>query len=214
MILNLLTKGWGVRLCIVMICFLLIISRYLIYRDGNESGDRFFALSVFIGFGSVIFYFAISRRLMLLTQNDMSKVIPNYFRKLKKALLVLLGISFIPTFLMLPNIIAWLGLITIMLMLAITLVTIAFQPKLSLVMLFLWAYSPWYWLTKVFDMPNIESSLLKVYMLPLVAMGTYWLLSRLEYFKGDTRNAYKTKMMFSAQRSSMLTPTHKLPLKL
>ncbi|MGB0835159.1 MAG: hypothetical protein ACPGR2_11615 [Psychrobium sp.] len=214
MILNLLTKGWGMRGVISLIWLLLIVGRYIMYREGDETADNFFSLLIFIGLGSVIFYSVISRRLMLLIQNDMSKVIPDYFRQLKQALLLLLGISFVPTILMLPNITAWLALMTIILMLAVTIVAIAFQPKLSIVALFLWGYSPWYWLTKVFDMPNIESSLLKIYMLPFVAIGTYWLLNKLEYFKRDSRTAHKTKVILSTQKDSMLTPSHKLPLKL
>ncbi len=212
MILRLLTRGKTIKLAVALIWTFAIFNWYLGIKGGNTSTDNFY-VALFIGTGNAFFYYLIATRLMLLTQNDMSKVIPNYFYYLKKSLLGLLGISLLPTLMVLPNIESWLSLIAISIMLAVFMVAITYRPLLILVFIFLFFVKPWNWLINYFELPDIDISVLSAFALPAIALGAYWLLGRLECFTKDSKDLKKVKLMMNAKQASMIVPSHKIPLK-
>lgn len=209
MILSLLVKGKMKKLAIALLWGLAILTGYLGEEEKNLSYFYFFVVA-----GNALFYHAVATRLALLTQNDMSKVIPHYFYRLKTSLLTLLGISFLPTLWLLPDTKAWMSIIAISIILAVFMVAITYRSYIAWASFILLLVEPWNWVTRYFELPHIDISLLwSPYALPVIALGACWLLGRLEHFTKDSKDLEKAKVIMNAKQSSMFMPSHKIPLK-
>jgi hypothetical protein len=130
----------------------------------------------------------------LLSQHNMSHVIPDYYPKLKRALKTILLFSMLSTTILLPDVIMVLGLMTWLLIVFLFLVMTYIQPKVWIAFSALWlaiVFSPFdltlaqanYWLFQV-----------AAYLLPLVGFISYQMVERLDKFKMSE----EVKLRFSA----------------
>lgn len=209
MIFKILTKGWLLRSFIVSLWLIALIFRCF------ELDDKILLIPLFIGAANGFLYLTVALRLTMLTHSSMSRVLPNYFSQLKKSLLIILGMSLIPALMLLPNIALFLSLLSVLIIMAMFLVTITYQSKLYFMILPL-CFMPillegnLHYLSFLSD---IAFSLILASLLPIIAWWSYRLLSRLETYKGDVKQRERIIALMGLNTKATVASLEKVPLK-
>jgi len=126
-LIHVLTKGWILKIFYLLTISLGIISSFMLKDNTSAS------VALFIG-GNFYLYLTLAYRILILSQNDFSRTLPNYFGKLKRSLLVVILFSLLPSLILFPDYQLMSTVITWHLVLLITLVLSCFQPKIWFVL--------------------------------------------------------------------------------
>ncbi len=196
MILKILTHGWLDRFFV------------LLFWLGGFSGQfwlddpqKAFLMSVItIITANFILYFRVSMRLVLLTNADFRSVLPNYYRLLKRSLVTLLVVSLLPALTLISQPMVMLSVMSLLLILAVLLVALTYQPKLYFLVIAL--------LLMPVSIEEIAIQwgdlLINVgsFSLPLIALLSYVLIQHIERFKSN-RKYIERMLLVSSGSSSM-----------
>jgi len=204
---TMLTKGWFGRTVILI----LWIAGVNISLNIEESGNGLAEATLLLF--NCSFYFMVAMRLPQITLMQQSYVIPHYFSKLKQSLLILLCISFIPTLVLLPDVINWLHVLSLSTLFAMLIVTIVYKPKYS-VLFFIVMFIP----ATFFDLTDkyifkLPLSLGEVMALsfPLIMFSAYKLMNKLENYRGDVKQVALFMSMSSFSMEKVLADQDSLP---
>lgn len=204
---TMLTKGWFGRTVILLLWIAgMAIS---LNNKGQDNGLAEASLLLF----NCSFYFMVAMRLPQITLMQQRYVIPHYFSKLKQSLLVLLLISFIPTLVLLPDVVNWLNILSISTLLAMLIVTIVYKPKYSVLFFVLMLLPPNIFSTvdvHLFTLPFSLSELFS-YSLPLVLFSAFKLIDKLENYRGDVKQIALFMSMSSFSVEKVLADQDNLP---
>jgi len=204
---NMLTKGWFGRAVILLLWLAGMCISLNIAEQSNGLAET--TLLLF----NCSFYFMVAMRLPQITLMQQSYVIPNYFSKLKPALLKLLLISFIPTLVLLPDVVTWLNVISFSTLFAMLIVTIVYQPKFS-VLFFVLMFLPSNVFSSgdehLFNLPFSFSEIF-AYSLPLVLFSAFKLMDKLEHYRGDIKQIALFMSMSSFSMEKVLADQDNLP---
>ncbi|MGL1955956.1 MAG: hypothetical protein OCD00_01390 [Colwellia sp.] len=211
MTLHILTSGWILRVFILFLWLIALVARFFVDED------NIIVVGLVIVFANLLLYLTASNRLILLTRSSMSSVLPHYWGNIKKALFIMLLVSFIPATIMLPYFTLWLALLSLSMLLAIIFVAMIYQPKLYYAFLVLF-FMPY--LTKVLvgDIPfiyfeHIDFYLLLAWISPVIALYAYQLLNKLETFKGDAKHQERILELMNLNMRQMLTAQNEVSFK-
>lgn len=205
MIFSILTKGWILRIFIVLLWLIALLGRVF-------TEEKFDFIAVFIGFANCFLYLTVSTRLVLLTHSPMAAILPDYFEQLKKSLVIVFLVSLIPTLILMPNVIMWLSLLSILITMTVVFVAITYQPKFYLAFLLL-MFMPY----SVEKFPTLFTEvnfpLLFALSLPFTAWWAYRLLNNLESYKGNAEHIQKFIALTSLNFKNAVTSQDDIPLK-
>lgn len=209
MIKDILTKG------LLLKSFVFFLWGVALFTRCFDSGEDTMLVFLFLGASNVFLYLSVATRLVILTHYSMSNLLPDYFSALKKSLLLILGLSFIPTLLLLPDIVLWFSLLSLLLLMAIAVVAITYQPKLYFAVFPMLSIG---YLMGGGDYlnpltPHIDRSLMLAFAFPFVAGLAYFLLNRLEKFKGDAIQIERLITLTGLNTNIAIPSLEKVPLK-
>ncbi len=203
---SILLHGWLMRSFLILLFLLAIIGRVFTDENSHWAGAAF--LIVLISFLIVV---VAASRLPLFTHSNMAKILPNYQRKLKQSLIIVWGISLLPTLLLLPNITLWLGLLSILMLVAITFVAMIYRPIFQ-VLFWLIFFVP---LGLDFFAPNMSGQsiiLVCAWLLPLVLVLANVCLNKLMQYQGNTIHVNRLISMMNASMKQTLAVQENIPL--
>ena len=203
---DILTRGWFIRVFIILLWLLVFTMPFFI-----ESIDYFF-IALFVGFSNAFLYLMVSGRIPLLAHYSMNTLLPNYFSRLKSALLVILLVSFLPTLALLPHFSLWLSLISICLIMAVLFVAMTYHQK------FYWLFVGVILTPVSFEQLSLfisTDSVIAVlpFLMPILAIWSYYLLSKLETFKGDQKHIARMIALTSLSVKKSIASQDNIPLK-
>jgi len=205
MIISILTRGWIPR---VFNLLLWIIAIGIAIFKGEENMTLAVILMASV---NGVFYLQITSRLQILVSSDMGKILPHYFARIKKALLVLLFLSFTPTLAFLPNIEQWLSLLSVLIVIAVIAVALSYQPR------YYWVLAVLLVMPVSIDMfkstlDPIDFKFILSCLLPLIAWLAYSLLTKLETFKGNKEHIERLQALNSLSPKKMVLSQESIPL--
>jgi len=188
--LSILTHGWLGRLFILSLWAVNIAIFLYTYHDLDSLG-RVNSRAMVLNTGMLLFcsniflYLIVASNLPALINNQMVRVLPNYFKKLRVSLLVLLFVSFTPAAIMLPfaNFVDWLALLTVLLLLAMLVMAMVFKTQYFVFFIIL-VFGPVN-ITNLFS-DHIPIVRLLAYSFPVLLVLSYMLLGKLENLRGKT----------------------------
>jgi len=208
MIINILTRGWILRVFIMLLWLIAVLGRLVT----PEAKFDVIVIAVFIVFANGFLYLALSFRLIMLTHQSMSRLLPNYFSQLKVALLTIFLISLLPTLLLLPDVIAWFAVLSALVCIAVIFVTLTYKTKLN------YGICALFFLPSLSDnlpsfMAEINLALVLAWSFPLIAWGAYLLLNRLESYHGNADHISKIIAMNGLNVNKPLLAVDDVPVE-
>ena len=207
-IVNVLTKGWLFRVFILLLWSLAVGIKFFPVEN-RESSDEVSAVLLMIP--CLLIFLTVGYRFMVLNQNIMAFITPNYYLKLKKSLAVIIFISLLPSFLLLPDFI---------------LLASALSWQLMLLAFCFFSFSrPWFWFVfsaftfgSSFIFEGVSSDNLRFwlwqfpgYCLPIFVALTYMLLINLNKFKLSPLMKAKMLIYSGLTFSRSMTAYEKMP---
>ncbi|TPH14247.1 hypothetical protein [Litorilituus lipolyticus] len=202
---NILTYGWYARIFIIVLWFASLWFRTILDFEQKQA-----LLVALIGLSNLTLYLIVAMRLPLLTHSQSSAVLPGFSSQLKTELLQILGISLLPTLLLLPNFWMWLGLISIMLACAMLMAAMIYLPKYQIIffaiMLLPISFES---LSIVVTFDQVMSFF--VYIFPAIAVCTWWLLDKLVVYRKPSKHIAKMMLMVNASLDRTLAAQDHIP---
>jgi hypothetical protein len=203
-LISILTRGWIARSFILLLWFAAIILSFIVDSENLK------ALVILLASTNGVLYLQLSSRLQSLVGSNMAKVLPSYFEQVKKSLLIILCVSFIPTLVLLPDLTQWLSLLSVLILIAVCAMALSYHPK-------------YYWLLAVFFVTPISIDTLKEplepinfklilsCLLPFIAWFAYALLKKLEHYKGNKTHIERMKSLSSLSPQKLVLTQESMP---
>lgn len=206
MIYKILSGGWLLKIFVIVVWLVTLLGRFF------TPADEMIKVAAMIIFANSFLYLTVASRLALISHSTMSPLLPNYFTHVKRALLVILGVSWLPTFMLLPDFVSWLGTLSILLIIATFLVIVTYRPKAFFCVLIpLLILHMMEWLPQPLE--NLNVFLVLAWAFPVLACVSYGLLSRLERFRGDPKQIEKIIALTNSSMNHAVTSVDSVPLK-
>ncbi|MGB0937939.1 MAG: hypothetical protein ACPGTQ_10810 [Colwellia sp.] len=203
-LISILTRGWIARTFILLLWLAAIILSFIVDSENLK------AVVILLASTNGVLYLQLSSRLQSLVGSDMAKVLPNYFDQVKKSLLIILCVSFIPTLVLLPDLTQWLSLLSVLILIAVCAMALSYHPK-------------YYWLLAIFFVTPISIDTLKEplepinfklilsCLLPFIAWFAYELLRKLEYYKGNKTHIKRMKSLSNLSPEKLALTQESMP---
>jgi len=207
-IVNVLTKGWLFRVFILLLWSFAVGFKFFSLENRQSSDEASAALLMI---PCLLIFLTVGYRFMVLNQNIMAFITPNYYLKFKKSLAVIIFISLLPSFLLLPDFI---------------LLASALSWQLMLLAFCFFSFSrPWFWFVfsaftfgSSFIFEGVSSDNLRFwlwqfpgYCLPIFVALTYMLLINLNKFKLSPLMKAKMLIYSGFTFSRSMTAYEKMP---
>jgi len=202
---TILLHGWLVKVFIVLLWGIAIAMRLTMHDDTRDN-----LLFTLIAFSNFLLYLMVAMRLPLLTHNKMAVLLPDYSQKLKKVLLLVFGVSLLPTLLVLPDVVTWLAFISISILAILIFVAMIYQP----------IYQIFIWLLILMPLPMamLDISLNKgilfttlAWLLPLIIWFAYVLLNKLVNYRGNHKHISKIIATMNVSMGNTLSIQDSIP---
>lgn len=206
MIYKTLIKGWVLPILIVLLWLLAILASYVVEED-NLTLIIFFIVSA-----NCFLYLSVANRLMLLVHSSMSVILPDYFTQLKKSLMIILLVSFIPTLILIPNFMVWFAVLSVLIFMAVLFIAMSYQPKFYLVFA-ISVFMPLLADNFPSFFAELNFQLLLAWSLPAIAGGAYHLLNNLDHYKGKAAHVKKVMALTNSSYKSTVASQEEVPLK-
>lgn len=173
---SLLTRGSLVRGFVGLLWLIALIMRIA------DDAERAHLAAILLVFATSFLYISVGWKFPLLAHYSMSALLPNYFAKLKKALVSILLFSFIPTLILLPHFSLWLATLSALLFIAITFISATYNSKVyaATVLMFFIPYSAE---SAQQFLGEVSLATVLATSFPILVIATWYLLSKLETFK-------------------------------
>ncbi|RHW75201.1 hypothetical protein [Colwellia sp. RSH04] len=202
---SILIHGWYARIFILVLWLVALWLRFTI--DFEQKSPLLISL---LGLSNLSLYLIVSMRLPLLTHSQIAAVLPGFSSQLKTALISILLISFLPTLLLLPNVMSWLGLLSIMLVSAMLMIAMVYQPKYQ-ILFFLIMLTP-----LCSEALNIEITFEQVmsyfaFALPVIAVWAWQSLNKLVVYRKHSEHIAKMMLMVNASIDRTLVAQDHIP---
>ena len=202
---TILLHGWLVKVFIVLLWIVAISLRLTMHDDTRE--DLLFST---IAFSNFLLYLMVAMRLPLLTHNKMAVLLPDYSQKLKKVMLLVFGVSLLPTLLVLPDVVTWLAFISISILSIVIFVAMIYQP---IYQVFIWLFILMPLPMAMFDISLNKDTLFTtlVWLLPLIIWLAYILLNKLVNYRGNQKHVSKMIATMNLSMSKTLAVQESIP---
>ncbi len=200
-----LLHGWLAKVFIALLWLIAIALRFTMHDDSRE--DLLFTT---IAFSNFLLYLMVAMRLPLLTHSKMATLLPDFSQKLKKVLLLVFGVSLLPTLLVLPDVITWLAFISISILATLIFVAMVYQP---IYQIFIWLF-----ILMPLPMTLLDISLNKdklfytlAWLLPLIIWLAYGLLNKLVNYRGNQPHVSKIIATMNVSMGKTLAVQESIP---
>lgn len=203
--LNILTRGWFVRVFIVLLWLISIMASFFLKAEPH-------IIAILIVFSNAFLYLQIASRIQMLAHSTNSKILPHYFTLLKKSLAALLMVSLLPALVLLPHYSLFLMLISGCLFMSILIVAMTYQAKFYWAFIFL-IVTPLSLDKEVTHWLMVNLTPLLIVVLPVLLWLTYYLLTRLDTFKGDEKHIARVIALTTVNMKKSFVSQDDIPLK-
>jgi len=202
---TILLHGWLVKVFIVLLWAIAIAMRLTMTDDTRED-----LLLTIIAFSNFLLYLMVATRLPLLTHSKMAVLLPNYSQKLKGVLLLIFGVSLLPTLLVLPDVLTWLAFVSISILSTLVFVAMIYQP---IYQIFIWLLMLMPLPMALLDIPFNKEKLFYslAWLLPLITWLAYGLLNKLVNYRGNQRHVSKIIAVTNVSMGKTLAVQDSIP---
>lgn len=206
MMISTLFHGWILR-SFVAIFMLIAIGVRLFMREDTPLP----LLYTVISFTSFLIFLMVATRLPLLTHSSMARLMPHYQQKLKHALIVVWSIGLVPTLLVLPDITISLGLVSILILVAITFVAMIYRPIFQILFwILLLAPSGLDFIAP--ELPVRSIMIAFAWALPLVLIFANFCLNQVIQYRGNTKHVSRLISLMNVSMEKTLAAQESVPL--
>jgi len=202
---TILLHGWLVKVFIVLLWVIAIGVRITMHDDTREN-----LLFTLIAFSNFLLYLMVAMRLPLLTHSKMAVLLPGFSQKLKQILLVIFGVSLLPTLLVLPDVVTWLAFISISILATLVFVAMIYQP---IYQIFIWLFILMPLPMAMFDISLNKEKLFYTlaWLLPLICWLAYALLNKLVNYRGNQHHVSKMIAIMNVSMGKTLAVQESIP---
>jgi hypothetical protein len=202
---TILLHGWLVKVFIVLLWVIAIAMRITMNDDTREN-----LLFAIIAFSNFLLYLMVAMRLPLLTHSKMAVLLPDFPQKLKQVLLVVFGVSLLPTLLVLPDVVTWLAFISISILSILVFVAMVYQP---IYQIFIWLFMLMPLPMTLLDISLNKEKLIAtlVWLLPLICWFAYVLLNKLIHYRGNPHHVSKMVALTNVTMGKTLAVQDSIP---
>jgi len=206
MMTSILLHGWIQRSFIFI--FVLISIGVRISMDDESRLGLLYSLVVFVSF---FVFLVVGTRLPQLTHSSMAKLLPNYQQKLKSYIIGIWLVSLSPSVLILPDVEIWLGVVSVLILMAILFVAMIYRPIFQAFFWFLF-FAP-----LLFDYfaPNLSGRNIMTafaWGLPLVIVVANYCLNKLVEYRGNSKHVGRVIAMMNVSMEKTLAVQENVPL--
>jgi len=206
MMTKILLHGWVQRSFIILFTLIAIGVRVTMQDD-----SRLGLLYSLIALISFFISLTVASRLPQFTHSSMAKLFPNYQQKLKRSIIIVWMISLLPSLLVLPDVEIWLGLISVLVLLAIIFVAMIYKPIYQIFFWFI-TFSP---LGLDYFAPDIVGRSVMIvcaWLLPIVLFFANFCLNKLVQYRGNTKHVSRLIAMLNVSMEKTLAVQENVPL--
>jgi len=203
MIISTLLHGWVQRSFI----FILMLVAIAVKFEGMKV-DLLYTLVAFI---SLTMFLMVATRLPLLTHSSMAKLLPDYHRKLKQSLIIIMIMGLLPTLLILPDVVLWLGVMSVIILTAITFVAMIYRP---IYQAFFWGlfFSPIAFDLLAPELSGRDIMTFSAWLLPLMIVLANYSLNQLMQYRGNTKHVNRLISLMNVRMEKSLAVNESVPL--